>query len=314
MYSRIHIVIAALLTACGAVATTGDNATESVDADQGSRRGKQKQPAEEDPAIKAARDMAGWDEGGMPGCFDPSLSGRERAVAERLGGVPCEGGNVQQASGDRWPGAYGGLEIAAAGPNRYSVRVEIAAPGCGGEIAGTASGSGDRLVMSAPPPVPGDYRQCRLDLEHRGASVRVTSDGDCYLFHGAQCEGFDGDYRRERSANAAPTGRTAATRPAPQSVSWIIGTWVLPGGDCNGEIGITYFPSGSYATHMDAGLWRLHGNTLTHTATETYTAGDASSRRAIPNPQPSRSQVIARTSNSFTHRSVSSVRLVRCPN
>ena len=57
----------------------------------------------------------------------------ENGWIPRLGGVPCEGGDAQQANGDQWPGAYSGLEIAAAGPNRYSVRLEIAAPGCGGE-------------------------------------------------------------------------------------------------------------------------------------------------------------------------------------
>jgi hypothetical protein len=84
---RNFLVPAAIfLTACGSAITTADNA---AGASQGSRRGNQTRPAE-DPAIREAREMeAAIEGGGMPGCFDPSLRGRERAVAERLGGTPC---------------------------------------------------------------------------------------------------------------------------------------------------------------------------------------------------------------------------------
>lgn len=80
-------IFAAVLTACGATATTADNAADSS---QGPGRGKQAKEVES-KAIRDSRAVASWEEGGMPGCFDPSLQGRERAVAERLGGTPCEG-------------------------------------------------------------------------------------------------------------------------------------------------------------------------------------------------------------------------------
>lgn len=102
---RKFLVPAAIfLTACGAAVTTADNA---ADASQGSRRGRDQQQRELDAFLKDASGMqSAVDGGGMPGCFDPSLRGRERAVAERLGGTPC--GSAGGASRPRVASARGG--------------------------------------------------------------------------------------------------------------------------------------------------------------------------------------------------------------
>lgn len=318
-------IIAAVLAACGAAVTTADNAADaSADVSQGSRRGKQTKqtrPPAEDPAIRQAREMeAAIEGGGMPGCFPPSLRGRQRAVAERLGGVPCGDGPSttpsSAAGGDPWIGRYSDGEMIITrgnGPNRYAIHIETADAGCGGQITGTGTATRNRMTMIVP--VQRGYRACRLDMDRQGSTLRVSQSGDCYLFYGGQCS-FDGSYVRERSASAVPATRRMSvpqSRPAAQSASWIVGSWLLSGSDCAGPIGITYYPDGAYSTHMDSGRWQLTGNTLTHTTLETYTAGDAGSRRRVANPQPSRSQILSRTARSFVHRSPNgAARLERC--
>lgn len=320
------IAIAAILTACGAAATSADN---SADASQSARRGgdqQRKQQRELDAYLKEAADMeSAVQNGGIPGCFDPSLTGRERAVAERLGGVPCsetsQGAAALASGGDNWSGRYrgggeyagGDLNIRRADATRYYLRFEIGAPGCGGEIDGIGHATANRMTISVS--VPDSDQQCRIMLDRQGSTLRVNEGGACSYFHGAQCS-FNGSYVRGRSASAAPRTRTVSApqvRPAARSASWIVGSWVIAGGDCGGDIGITYFPDGAFATHMDSGRWQLAGNTLTHTTLETYTAGDSSSRRRVANPQPSQSQILARTPSSFVHRSANgAVRLEKC--
>lgn len=54
-------------------------------------------------ATEYAELVAATENGGAPGCFDPSLRGRERAVAERLSGVPCGGSSAAApARGGSW--------------------------------------------------------------------------------------------------------------------------------------------------------------------------------------------------------------------
>ena len=65
MQKRVPIAVAAILTACGAVATTSAESAPQKSA-------KPKQSV-----------------GGAAGCFDPNLKGYARAVAEQIGGVPC---------------------------------------------------------------------------------------------------------------------------------------------------------------------------------------------------------------------------------
>lgn len=190
------------LTACGGLAATSNNA---ADASQGSARIKQTTMPESD-AINDARAVASWDEGGMPGCFDPSLSGRERAVAERLGGVPCsetsKGAAALAGGGDNWSGLYRGggaegasgeLNIRRADATRYHVALGIGAPGCGGQIDGIGHASANRMTMSVD--VPDGGRQCRLVMDRQGSTLHLSQSADCNYFHGAQCS-FDGSYTR----------------------------------------------------------------------------------------------------------------------
>lgn len=326
MQKTVLIPLGIVLTACGVAATTANNsAADAADANQGARRGGAQQ-RELDAYLKEAADMeSAVENGGMPGCFDPSLSGRQRAVAERLGGVPCsetsQGAAALASGGDSWSGHYtgsgehtgGDLNIRRADTTRYHVAFEIGAPGCGGEIDGIGHATANRMTISVS--VPDSDQQCRIMLDRQGSTLHVNEGGACSYFHGAQCS-FNGSYARQRSASAAPASRTVSVPPAraaAQSASWIVGSWVIAGGDCGGDIGITYFPDGAFATHMDSGRWQLVGTTLTHTTLETYTAGDNSSRRRVANPRPSRSQILSRTAASFVHRSANgAVRLEKC--
>jgi len=65
-------------------------------------RSERRRGQPENPATAYAELVGATDEGGMPGCFDPSLKGRERAVAERLGGAPCGSATAVSTSGASW--------------------------------------------------------------------------------------------------------------------------------------------------------------------------------------------------------------------
>lgn len=247
MRSRILIPAAVFLAACGGAASVTNNALAGA-ADAQRNSGK--------PDAMSDADMRGALEGG---------------------GAPGEISN-DRSSGD-WVGSYSGMQIGAAGANRYSIYIDIGAPGCGGSIEGIATGSGDRLTMTVPPPVQGNYRQCRLTLDRRGNSIHVTSAGDCYLFHGAQCEGFDGDYARDPGSDravssrnniaAAPRGQVMMSAGGPAvpagGTSAIEGSWVLEGGYCASGDPIAFLGDGTYDTSESdvSGRWSMSGNTLT---------------------------------------------------
>jgi hypothetical protein len=56
----------------------------------------------ENPATAYAELVGATENGGMPGCIDPNLKGRERAVAERLGGSPCGSTTAAPTGGASW--------------------------------------------------------------------------------------------------------------------------------------------------------------------------------------------------------------------
>ena len=86
MQEGVLVPVAALLAACGVIATTSNDA--AVSATQ-NRQGK----AEPRRSVG----FQNYEEGGMAGCFDPSLAGYPRRAAERAGGVPCEQSPAQPA-------------------------------------------------------------------------------------------------------------------------------------------------------------------------------------------------------------------------
>lgn len=201
-------IIAAILTACGAAVTTADNA---ADANQGSRRAKQTRPPAEDPAIRQAREMeAAIEGGGMPGCFNPSLRGRERAVAERLGGVPCAGASGAAAGASarggqsfagNWSGIFQGgqvdAEISPRGGNRFHVELTTSNPetSCGGGMSGNGSATGNRLSISDTL-VLGDTgnASCTMHLTRQGDRLSLNGVGDCHYWSGMSC-GMGGTLR-----------------------------------------------------------------------------------------------------------------------
>lgn len=319
MRTRSFALAAALVTACGGATTSSSNnsseAAGIAEAGQGKEGGNQAQPM--DNSLKSFADLQGAvDSGGIPGCFDPALSGRERAVAERLGGIPCDrsGDAAGAASGDDWAGRYDGrfdggggeATITRTGGNRYAVSMDVAGErGCAGSVQGQAAVQGGRLVVNVP--VPDQGGQCRITFTRRGAGLAVEED-NCMYFHGMSC-GFSGSVtRRGQSAAAAP--RQSA--PVSQA-SWIVGAWTVRGEPCGGH-GITFNADGTYGTAEDTGTWTLAGNTLTSVSRATFEMGDMESERAVANPRPVRATVVSRTANSFVQRysdgSVST--LIRC--
>lgn len=169
--------------------------------------GSNMQVAEMDPALKQAIDLQNAiDSGGMPGCFDPSLSGRERAVAERLGGRPCSAGDGSPqggAGGDDWAGEYqidadgggGSLTITRSSQSgTYRASLGIGSPsGCGGGIEGRATVRRGRLEIVSDELFEGSA--CRVTLTRRGDRILVEEGAGCQPFHGMSC-GFSGEARR----------------------------------------------------------------------------------------------------------------------
>ncbi|HYH70393.1 MAG TPA: hypothetical protein VEX16_03720 [Methyloceanibacter sp.] len=176
------------LAACGSAALTNNVLAGEAEA----------QPAAnaQDKQGSGMPDFSYVEGGGMPGCFDPGLSGRERAVAERLGGTPCEPSKANASSGPvagdfagywtgQMDGAGGSATIAASGRGRYGVRVEMAdASGCTGELQGQAQMLAGRLVLTAR----NQYveGQCRLTFSRQGRSLVVEED-NCGEHHAAAC-------------------------------------------------------------------------------------------------------------------------------
>jgi hypothetical protein len=237
---------AVLLAACGVLATTSNDAAESAP--------RKTAKAKQQPRIGVQR----YEQGGMAGCFNPSLSGYARAAAERIGGVPCDRpSGAGQAGGDPWEGQYTGtgeMKIARAGGANYSVRIDTVRPGCGGEIEGVAPANANRLTLSVP--VQAGYQQCRIVFDRSGGSLQATTSGDCYLFHGGECK-FAGTHRRQQSASVAPAAPSS-------SHPWIVGVWVQQGGYCASGEPIVFEAGGGYRNSggdLD-GRWSLPGNAL----------------------------------------------------
>jgi len=205
MNRSVPILVGFLLTACGAAVTSGNN---SADARQGARRSTTHRP-DPNAGLENARARASWDEGGAPGCFDPALRGRERAVAERLGAVPCsvtsQGAAALARGGDSWVGRYAATFDGARGeviisrePNRL-LRVELSmgGNGCAGSALGfVAPPRGSVLNFENQTGNQADgFTSCRIALDRRGNLLRVSESGVCTDLHGMSC-GFSGSATR----------------------------------------------------------------------------------------------------------------------
>jgi hypothetical protein len=294
MKKRVPIVIAAVLTACGAVATTSNNSAESAP----QKGAKAKQP----PSAGFPR----YEQGGMAGCFDPRLSGYARAAAERIGGVPCAasrttGGGAGGASGS-WAGDYegrgdgGSLSMRldnAQTPGRYYASLEIVGEGgCSGELSAQGTALGDRMTLTQRVPDSADI--CRVNLTRSGQTISIRERG-CTYFHGMSC-GFSGSATRRGSA-AASTPSSAQ-----RQTSWIVGAWVSRGEDCQGDSGVIFERDGTYiAGGSESGRWMLSGATLTFTALETFEMGEDKAT-PIRNPRPVPHRILSRTANAYTSR------------
>jgi hypothetical protein len=316
METRLPITLTAILTACGAATTSANNSSNDMavftDSDQNQVRGNQAQPTDDSLKSFAALQDA-VESGGIPGCFDPALSGRERAVAERLGGVPCDRSGGSGASGDSWAGRYegrfdGGNGIVSISPptsaGYHQVEVQVAGGGCSGSATVSERPNGNRMVLSIP--VDGNQGLCLIDLNRRGSIIAV-SENNCMELHGMSC-GFSGNVTRRGQSAAAPQQSVPV-----RSASWIVGAWVTRGEHCGGH-GITFNANGTYGTAEDSGTWTLAGNTLTSVSRVVFEMGDMESERAVPNPRPVRATVLSRNASSFTLRGPdgSVATMVRC--
>jgi hypothetical protein len=317
MKSTTLIGIAAILSACGAAATSGENA---ADAGQGSRPGNDQQQRELDAFLKDASGMqSAVDGGGAPGCFDPSLAGRERAVAERLGGVPCSATSGDAAAlasgGDSWAGRYVGPFDGGQGevaislePNRlYSVNMSVAGNGCSGQASGFNAPRGNVLALHLQTRNTADEPgECRITMTRQGNTLRVSESGSCTELHGMSC-GFSGSATRRGSLAAAPP------RAPVQRASWIVGAWAMDRRECSAVAALTLRGDGTYYTESEQGSWRLDGSSLTFLPRATYIEGGDST--PIRNPRPFRHQVLAPRANGLSLRapggSVSN--FIRCP-
>lgn len=305
MQKRVPIAIAAVLTACGAVATTSNDTAESAP----QKTAKAKQPSAGFPR---------YEQGGMAGCFNPNLSGQARVAAERIGGVPCNQSSASDANGaggDPWVGSYtgdfdgGGGEVAIsrASGGRYNVEASVGGPGCSGSISGVGTASGNRLSFSDKMTV-GEQGSaiCTMTLAREGNRLSVSGAGECHFWSGMSC-GMNGTVTRQgrnESSSVSPPAPTRAARP------WIVGAWVSRGFACGGD-GVNYEADGTFASDIQSGRWQLTGSTLIETTLHNEEAGGA-----VRNPRPVRSQIlsVAPNRNAFTMRTADGEvwQMVRC--
>ena len=214
MRRRFPTTLAIFLTACGGAGVATNNVVGSeANAQRGSGNNQQYDSrAGIDDAIAA---HGYTNNGGIPGCFDPALSGRARAVAERGGAVPCESSGKSDASARNasvsgfdgyWAGDFDGSAgeaiIARGAGGRYGVQLSVSnREGCAGEIQGQASVQGGRLVLVDRIPNGGGI--CRVTMTRRGATLTVEED-NCAFHHGLSC-GFSGTLRfRESNEGLEP--------------------------------------------------------------------------------------------------------------
>lgn len=301
MKKRVPLAVAAALTACGAVATTSNDAAES--APQGKSKAAQKQPQIGFPDSSR---------GGMAGCFDPSLSGYARTQAERIGGVPCEQeAGETETGGASWVGEYRGpvdgatgvVTITRAGGGLSAEAVMFSDHGCGGSVSGPVTMQAGRLVLTKTPSE-AEAPQCRIVMTREGSSLTVQ-ENRCTYYHGRSCE-FNGRLTRV-GASAAP----AKSAPA-HTTNWIVGTWVNQGEVCGAQ-GIRFGPDGEFETTGESGRWMLSGNALTITTLVNF---DLSEEDGTPvsNPRPVRSTIVKRGPRGFTMRDAGGklFNIVRC--
>jgi hypothetical protein len=310
MKKRVPIAIAAVLTACGAVATTSNDSAESA---------PQKGTAKQQQTVG----FPNYEQGGMAGCFDPKLSGYARAAAERIGGVPCAESSSTGASGNgttaagSWAGRYEGSfdggegEAILTGPSRvgnnYNAELSVAGGGCSGQASAAGAPRGNVLTLEIPTGNMADDNAglCRITLTRQGDTLRVRENG-CAELHGMSC-GFSGSVARRG-------GTTSASDPVSVGESsWLVGAWVSRGVACGGE-GLVYEADGTYGSDAQSGRWQLTGTTLTETALATVELGEDST--PIRNPRPVRSQIlaIAPNRNAFAMRTANGEvwHMVRC--
>jgi hypothetical protein len=301
MQKRIPIAIAGALAACGAAAFALNNEADSKPG------AAQKQSAEEkavEASLRRARELNNaTGQGGMAGCFDPSLSGYPRRMAEAAGGSPCDEEEAEtdtgRVSGDAWAGKYEGDfdggrgYVTIAAPDRKGAhRVELAVAGqgtgCSGEVSGSGVPRGDLLSLRIPND-DGSGDICSISLTRRGDGLEVQESG-CAYHHGMSC-GFSGSVtRRGQSAAASKIFTPSGAAP------WIVGAWVPRGVACGGD-GLVFQPDGVFMTVGEFGRWQLAGKALTFTVTH---RGDMGEEQPVQNLQPSRWTVTASSARAFT--------------
>lgn len=129
----------------------------------------------------------------------------------------ADSAEAQRDGGDAWAGHYEGptdggqgiLDVRAGrASGSYDVRMELAAPGCGGDAEGAGVISNGRLIVTAPT-MTGE--QCILEFTRSGSSLRSTEAGACAMQHGPSCD-FTGTLRRTGTAQggrqaSAPRGQ-----------------------------------------------------------------------------------------------------------
>lgn len=276
------VAIATALAACGAVATTSNDAAES--AAQKSAKAKPQPPSV-----------------GVPRATNAS---------------------ADQTGSDDWPGEYGGdtdggngnVLIRSAGGGAYRVEIATVNPetGCGGSISGVGTVSGNRLSISDTLSLP-EYGKaiCTMRLTRQGNRLNVSGEGDCHLWSGKSCN-LEGTMTRHGAAQSEGTARSATVNvPASKAAQpWIVGAWTMRGEPCGGE-GLVIEPDGSFFNIGELGRWQLAGNALTFTVTA---RGDMGDERPVANPRPARTQILSRsaTSLSLRHPDGTVSHLVRC--
>lgn len=213
MRKRLPFSIALLLAACGGAASTSNNAAAEAAAPSAKERAAaDKKKADADALNSWFEGERAIESGGTVSCFDPNLSGRQRAVAERLGGVPCKTeGKAPSATSSaatsgfsgQWKGQNDGGDGSAvivaqpAKPGRHGIILEVAGrDGCSGQLMGEGTIRAGRLELVVPND---DGGQCKVTFTRRGQSLAVQ-ENDCMQHHGMSC-GFSGNLRYAGSAN-----------------------------------------------------------------------------------------------------------------
>lgn len=228
--------------------------------------------------------------------------------------------------GDAWAGRYEGrtdggdgiLDIRAGRGSSYDVSMEIAAPGCGGDVHGQGTVTNGRLIVTSTAP---DGGQCVLEFTRNGSRLRSTEAGSCYAMHGPSCD-FTGTLTRTGAAQSAAGGasneasRGKVENPAEayaelvrstdnggpvgtmdgnrgsSGAAWIVGSWTTDRSDCDTVADLNLRADGTYFADGESGRWTLSGNTLSITVLmRNVEGGEFGDERPVRNPRPSLSEV-----------------------